>query len=98
MSQLSKKRSETGGLHDILKIAVNVRVDVSDGLVNGAMGTIEHVITNDKNEVVTILIDFDNTKVGIKCIQTSPHKQTYPNAVPICKHEVQFLARGKKRC
>ena len=102
LSQLSKKRSETGGLHDILKIAVNARVmltanvDVSDGLVNGAIGTIKQMITNDKNKVVTILVHFDNENVGIKCIQTSPHKQTYPNAVLICKHEVQFLARGKK--
>ena len=57
LNQISKKRSETGGLHDILKIAVDARVmltanvDVSDGLVNGAMGTIERVITNDKNEL-----------------------------------------------
>jgi hypothetical protein len=103
LSQLSKKRSETGGLHVVLKLALNARVmltanvDVSDGLVNGAMmGTIKHVITNDKNEVISILIHFDNVTVGVKCIQTSPYKQMYPNVVPICKHEVQFLARGKK--
>ena len=77
---------------------LTANVDVSDGLVNGAIGTTEHVITNDKNEVVTILVDIDNVNVGVKCIQTSSHKQSYPNAVPICKHEVHYLARGKKRC
>ena len=103
LNQILKKRSETvGGLHDVLKIAVNARVmltanvDVSDGLVNGAMGTIKHVITNDKNEVTVILVHFDTTSIGVKCIQTSAYKQSYPNAVPICKHEVQFLARRKK--
>ena len=75
---------------------LTANVDVSDGLVNGAMGTIEHVITNDKNEVTVILVHFDTANVGVKCIQTSAYKQSYPNAVPICKHEVQFLARRKK--
>ena len=99
---MSKKRSETGGLHDMLKIAVNARVmltanvDVSDGLVNGAMGSVVCVITDNKNEVNVILIYFDNANVGLKCIQTSSYKNVYPKAVPISKHEVKFLARGKK--
>lgn len=102
LSQLSKKRSETGGLHDVLKISVNARVmltanvDVSDGLVNGAIGSVSNVITNDSNDVTVILVTFDNDTVGLKCIQTSLYKHDYPNAVPICKHEVQFLARGKR--
>jgi hypothetical protein len=101
LNQLSKKRSETGGLHGVLKIAVNARimltanVDVSDGLVNGAMGAIVNIITNDKNEVKIILVKFDKN-AGLKSIQTSSYKTDHPNAVPIKKHEVQFLAGGKK--
>ena len=105
LNHLSKEQSETGGLHDVLRIAVNARVmltanvDVSDGLVNGTMGTVVGVITDDENNVKTILIHFDNATIGLKCMQTtSSYKRVYPNAVPVSKHEVQFLARGKKRC
>ncbi len=103
LNQLSKKQSETSGLHDILKVTVGARimvtanVDVSDGLVNCAIGRIVNVITNDKNVVNAMLVRFDNETVGLKCIQTSSYRHMYDNAVPICKHEVQFLARGKPR-
>ena len=102
LKQISKKRSETGGLHDVLEIAYSARVmltanvDVSDGLVNGAMGSIVRIVTNDKNEATAIVVKFDSTNVGLKCIQTSVYRREHPNAVPICKHEVRFLARGKK--
>ena len=102
LSAVSDKRSETGGLHGILKLATGARVmlttniDVSDGLVNGARGEVVHVVTNSDDEVTCVLVKFDNSTVGHKSIQTSPYRSTYPHAPPLAKYEVVFLAKGKR--
>ena len=102
LSNLSDKRSETGGLHGVLKLAIGARVmltanvDVSDGLVNGARGEVVKIMTNSENKVTKILIKFDNGQVGLKTIQSSPYRTAFPNAVPIGKHEVMFFAKQKR--
>ena len=102
LSDVSNKRSETGGLHGVLKLAVGAHVmlttnvDVSDGLVNGARGEVAHVVTSNDGQVTCILVKFDNSTVGVKAIQTSPYRSTYPHAVPIAKCEVMFFAKGKR--
>ena len=99
---LSDIRSETGGLHSILKLAIGARViltanvDVSDGLVNGGRGEVVHIVSNSDDLVTSVPVKFDNPQVGTKTIQSSPHRITFPNAVPLSKYEVMFFAKGKR--
>ena len=65
---------------------LTANVDVSDGLVNGARGEVVHnIVTNNTNDVTSILVKFDNSRVGLKSIQTSPYRARFANAVPLNK-------------
>ena len=72
---------------------LTANVDVSNGLVNGARGKVVHIVTNTNSEAASILVKFDNSRVGLKAIQASPHRAIYrfANAVPLRKYEVVFF-------
>ena len=74
---------------------LTTNIDVSDGLTNGAVGTVKYVIT----EVITkrvkvILVEFDNTDVGQDAKSKSPYKHINSKAVPICKTQAIFPVNG----
>ena len=68
---------------------------VSDGLLNCARGEIVHIATNSDDRATHILIKFDNPEIGAKAKHAS-YFRNYPDAIPLTKHEVVFLARVKR--
>ena len=68
---------ETDNLKTVLTVKINTRViittniDVTDGLTNGAMGTVTNVINDETTgKMSTILVAFDSKHVGKKqCTQ-----------------------------
>ena len=77
------------------KVMLTVKVDVSDGLVNGAMGIVKAIIKTS-NQVSLILVKFEHNHVGIKAISHSHYREQYPKIVPISRHEAVFnIGRNK---
>ena len=93
---------ETGNLKKILTVKINATVmittniNVTDGLTNGAMGTITNVVIDDRTgKMSTISASFDTKDVGQEAICTSVYKSTNTNAVPIYQTQATFPIHKK---
>lgn len=86
------KTSETGGLLSLLTLKVSAKymitdnIDVEDGLVNGAIGTLSHIsCDNSGTHAVIVWLKFTDRSVGSKAIsgyKLNSHPATR-NSVPI---------------
>ena len=98
----SRSRTQTGGLETVLLLSVNARVmmtvnvDTSDGLVNGVMGEVKAILKNDRGVVHTVLVKFDDIKVGKITKRSSKYKHDYPGCVPVQRHKGQYQKLNKK--
>ena len=86
---LNKNQSETGGLAGTLNIKVNakgmltVTINIDDKLINGQMGTVCKIKTDNKGQVIKIHIKFEDEKAGLKLINFNDVTAKRNNWVPI---------------
>ena len=96
---------ETGNLKKALTVKIHARVmittniDVTDGLTNGAMGTVTNVVIDDTTgKMSTILISFDSKHVGQEAKHTSFYHSANQNTVPIYQTQATFYIHKKASC
>ena len=93
---------ETGNLQKVLTVMINARVmittniDVTDGLTNGAMGTVTTVVIDQTTgKVSVILVAFDSEYAGQEARYTSVYNSINQNAVPIHQTQATFPVHKK---
>lgn len=95
LSSIPDDIHQTAGLHKTLSLALGAivyvtrNIDVSDGIVNGAPGIIKHMNLPAVPLKRTILVKFNNDRVGLKIRSTMPHQ--YRDCVPIRVEVANFL-------
>ena len=93
---------ETGNLWKVLTVKISVRVmittniDVTDGLTNGAMGTVTNVVIDQTTgKMSVILVVFDSEHAGQETRYTSIYNSRNQNAVPVRQTQATFPVHKK---
>ena len=87
------KSSDTCGLKENAWVMLTLNIDVSDGLVNDACGTVKDILFVDHVPNIILLV-FVSARTGQTSIASSQYKSTHPNVVPLIRHE----ATGRAIC
>ncbi|XP_078688663.1 uncharacterized protein LOC144920377 isoform X2 [Branchiostoma floridae x Branchiostoma belcheri] len=104
MKRRDLARGGKNDLPDVVKVGVGARVmlsrnvNVADGLVNGAFGTVSGVAggQDDAREVATVFVQFDNPKAGALERQKSAVPSSLPvNSVPVRQIEDNLNNKSK---
>ena len=75
---------------------ITTNINVTDGLTNGAMGTVTNVVIDERTgKMSAILVSFDSKHVRQDAKHTSVYKSTNQNAVPIYKTQAIFPIHKK---
>ena len=75
---------------------ITSNIDVTDGLTNGAMGTVTNVVMDKRTgKMSAILVSFDSKDVGQEVMHTGIYKSTNANAVPIYQTQATFPINRK---
>ena len=92
---------QTSNLRKVLQLKVGASTmvttnnDVSDGLTNGARGTVTNIIMDqNQQKIQAILVQFDNEAIGEDAKKESKYKHIKKDAVPIVESEVSFPVKG----
>ena len=103
----SDKPHETSNLLKVLNIKIGAHVmltnniDVTDGLTNGAMGTVTKVIKKDNaqegKQSHCVLLKFDSNTVGRHAIANGGYQHLCDKSVPIKKIPVDLSCEWKRK-
>ena len=75
---------------------MTTNIDVTDGLTNGAMGTVTNVVIDQTTgRISNMLVAFDSEHVGQEAMHTSVHQSINQNAVPIHQTQATFPVQKK---
>ena len=71
-------------------------IDVTDGLTNGAMGTLTNVVIDQTTgKMSIILVPFDSEHLGQEAMYTTVYHSINKNAVPIHQTQATFPIQKK---